>query len=182
MSIETDFAALARRIAEIGGSPLPPLQIPPLSFADMLGGGAPSASVSRSVGLHAIVRRAAIAGGLDPALVDAVVEHESGFDPNATSSAGAQGLMQLMPTTAHALGVGRPYDPVENVTGGVRYLRELLDRFRGDLPLALAAYNAGPAAVARYGGVPPYAQTRRYVDDVLATYRRSRSDPKNTEP
>ncbi len=120
-----------------------------------------------------IVEDASRRYGLDPALVHAVVQAESGYDPYATSPAGAQGLMQLMPATARALGVRDPYDPVQNVEGGVRYLRGLLDRF-GDVRLALAAYNAGPHAVQRYGGVPPYVETRAYVERVLATWQRLR--------
>jgi soluble lytic murein transglycosylase-like protein len=121
-----------------------------------------------------LVERVARRYGLDPALVDAVVRAESGYDPQATSPAGAMGLMQLMPATARALGVVDPYDPVQNVEGGVRYLRGLLDRF-GDVTLALAAYNAGPGAVTRYGGVPPYRETRAYVERVLSTWQRLRA-------
>jgi len=112
--------------------------------------------------------------GVDPALVRAVVANESSFDPYATSKAGARGLMQLMPETAARFGVADSYDPVANVDGGTRYLRELLDRFGGDARRAVAAYNAGPGAVERYGGVPPYAETQQYVGGVLATYARYR--------
>jgi soluble lytic murein transglycosylase len=105
-----------------------------------------------------------------PALVKAVIAAESSFDPDAVSRKGAQGLMQLMPTTARSLGVDDPLRPDENVDGGVRYLRDMIDRF-GNLSLALAAYNAGPAAVDRYRGVPPYPETRDYVKRVLTYYR-----------
>ncbi len=107
---------------------------------------------------------------VDPALIKAVIANESGFNANATSKTGAQGLMQLMPDTAASLGVRDAYDPVQNVAGGTRYLRGLLDRFGGNMPLAVAAYNAGPGAVEKYGGVPPYAETRNYVQNVLASF------------
>lgn len=111
---------------------------------------------------------------LDPRLVASVVEVESDFQRWARSSAGAQGLMQLMPETAADLGVKNAFDPVENLRGGSQYLRQMLDRFR-HLDLALAAYNAGPTAVDRHRGIPPYPETRRYVRKVLDAYRRRRS-------
>ena len=110
-----------------------------------------------------------------PALVKAVIAAESAFDPNAVSRKGARGLMQLMPGTARSLGVADPLRPEENVDGGVRYLRGMLDRF-DDLKLAVAAYNAGPAAVDRYGGIPPYPETRDYVKRVLAYYQAYHGD------
>jgi soluble lytic murein transglycosylase-like protein len=117
-----------------------------------------------------IVGLAALQNDLPAALVKAVIAAESAFDAEAVSHAGAQGLMQLMPATARTLGVVDPLRPDQNVRGGVRYLRELVDRY-GDLSLALAAYNAGPSAVDRYGGIPPYRETRAYVKRVLAYYR-----------
>lgn len=114
-----------------------------------------------------IIRAAAARHGLDPALVHAVVRAESGYTPEADSSAGAQGLMQLMPGTARSLGVTDPYDPVQNVFAGTGYLRAQIDRFQ-DVELALAAYNAGPAAVSRHGRVPPYRETHAYVRRVLS--------------
>lgn len=109
-----------------------------------------------------------------------MIEQESGFDPNATSQAGAAGLMQLMPETARGLGVTDPYDPAQSIEAGVRYLRGQLDRFGGDPALALAAYNAGPNAVQRYGGVPPYAETQRYVESVLTSWQAHRTDRPET--
>ena len=124
---------------------------------------------------ESLARRSGRSAGVDPALVAAVARVESGFDPRATSRAGAAGLMQLMPATAAELGVTDPYDPVQNVRGGAAYLHRLLERFAGDVPLALAAYNAGPAAVERYGGVPPFPETRAYVERVMAAYRTGRA-------
>ncbi len=110
-----------------------------------------------------------------PALVKAVIAAESAFDPNAVSRTGAQGLMQLMPQTARSLGVADPLRAEENVDGGVRYLRGMLDRY-DDVKLAVAAYNAGPAAVDRYGGIPPYRETRDYVKRVLTYYESYHGD------
>ena len=121
-------------------------------------------------GYDRLIRRAAEAYELEPALVKAVIAAESNFDPRATSRKGAQGLMQLMPRTAAGLGVRDPYSPQDNVLGGARYLREMLDRY-GDMSRALAAYNAGPTAVDRYRGVPPYRETQKYVSRVLHYYR-----------
>jgi len=119
-----------------------------------------------------VAEREAERYGLDPRLVRAVIYVESGEDPRAVSPKGAQGLMQLMPGTAEELGVGNAFRPRENIQGGVGYLASLLQQFDGKLELALAAYNAGPGAVQKYGGIPPYAETKAYVRKVMEIYRR----------
>ena len=118
--------------------------------------------------------------GLDPALLAGLVKQESGFNPNAGSPAGARGLTQLMPGTAAGLGVTNVLDPAQSLDGGAKYLRQQLDAFGGDVARALAAYNAGPGAVQRYGGVPPYAETQDYVRAVqanAAAYRTASPTP-----
>ena len=124
------------------------------------------------------IKAAAQKYGLEPELLKAVARAESGLNPNAVSAAGAQGLMQLMPSTAAALGVSDPFDPEQSIEGGARYLRQQLDRF-GDISLALAAYNAGPGAVLKYGGMPPFRETRDYVRRVLS-YRDGNSPRTNS--
>jgi soluble lytic murein transglycosylase-like protein len=121
--------------------------------------------------LEPVIRQSAAAYQVDPSLVKAIIANESGFNPSATSPVGAQGLMQLMPSTAASLGVQNSYDPVQNIQGGTRYLRGLYDRF-GDWKLAVAAYNAGPEAVHKYGGVPPYRETQNYVQNVMASQQK----------
>jgi soluble lytic murein transglycosylase len=134
-------------------------------------------AVSRSSGraYDPLIRQAADDAGIPPALVKAVIHAESAFDPQAISKKGAMGLMQLMPGTARELGVVQPFRAEENVRGGSRYLRRLHDRY-GSWAHTLAAYNAGPTAVDRHGGIPPYAETQQYVRRVLSYYRRYDGD------
>ena len=120
--------------------------------------------------LDLLINKYAGAYGVDPALVRAVMRNESGFNPQAVSPKGAQGLMQLMPGTAALMGVRDPFDPEQNIAGGVGYLRRCLDRFGHNVPLAVAAYNAGPEAVAKYCTIPPYQETQLFVNNVMGTY------------
>jgi len=120
-----------------------------------------------AVAIEAHIMEVAVRHGISPLLIAAIVEAESGFNPRAVSRRGARGLMQLMPRTAAGVQVEDSFDPYENIEGGVRHLRRLMDRFNGDLPLVLTAYNAGEQAVLLYGGVPPYPETRRYVVRIL---------------
>ena len=178
-SIGARVEEIQARVANLQGAPAQPSP----SFASTLasaqqapGQQASSISVSAASGttsgattdFDSDITAAATSNGVDPALLKGLVQQESGFDPNARSGAGAVGLTQLMPSTAAALGVTDPTDPAQSLQGGARYLRDQLDRFGGDERLALAAYNAGPGAVAKYGGVPPYAETQGYVNKVLA--------------
>jgi soluble lytic murein transglycosylase-like protein len=131
-----------------------------------------------SVPYGAEITQAAQANGIDPALLAGLIKQESGFNPNAGSGAGAKGLTQLMPGTAAGLGVTNLTDPTQSINAGAKYLKQQLDTFGGDVTKALAAYNAGPGAVQRFGGVPPYAETQNYVRVVqanAAAYRNATS-------
>jgi soluble lytic murein transglycosylase-like protein len=171
----TDLSAVERRIALLDGNGAPADSAP---FTRLLSPSAlapdvpapPPAARETPAGLEGLIETSGARYGVDPALIKAVVGAESSFDPYATSKTGAQGLMQLMPGTAAELGVSDAYDPAQNIDGGTRYLRTLLDRFGGDPRRAVAAYNAGPGAVERYDGVPPYVETQAYVTRVLEGY------------
>jgi len=142
-------------------------------YGSVLFDSAAAPSAQTPAYLSAVIAAAAKEHGVDPRLVAAVASRESAWNPNAVSRTGACGLMQLMPDTARFLGITNIFDPHDNVFAGVRYLRTLLDTFHGDLDLTLAAYNAGPGAVQKYNGIPPYRETQAYVRNVRATYERS---------
>ena len=159
---------------------------PGLGATTATGGVAAPAGTSGADGpFKAEIDAAAAKYGIDPALLRGLIRQESNFNPNAGSPAGAQGLCQLMPGTAAALGCTNVHDPAQNIDAGARYLRQQLDAFGGDVSLALAAYNAGPGAVKRYGGVPPYAETQNYVRQVQAyadQYRGQAQSTPSTQP
>ena len=144
------------------------LQVNPLTqAAAIMQGTSVTGSKTQLIGM---IEQVAEKHGVDSNLVKALIKQESGFNPNAKSKAGAMGLMQLMPSTAKSLGVSDPYNPVQNVEGGVKYLKSMLNKYNGNVILALAAYNAGPNAVDKYSGVPPYKETQNYVRSILANY------------
>jgi soluble lytic murein transglycosylase-like protein len=139
-----------------------------LAAAQTSPSAAPVTGAGGSSAFDTQINAAAASNGIDPALLKGLVSQESGFNPNARSGAGALGLTQLMPGTAAGLGVTNPLDPAQSLQCGAKYLRQQLDRFGGDEKLALAAYNAGPGAVQKFGGVPPYAETQNYVTSVMS--------------
>lgn len=185
MSIWDNIQAIEHRIAAIQARfEMPPCHLPSspevrqtASFSEILRcleEGTGENKTSDKSDYESTIKEAGNKFGIDPDLISAVITQESGFNPFATSHAGAKGLMQLMPDTALSLGVNNVFDPRENIFGGVAYLRQLLDRFKGNLSLALAAYNAGPGAVEKYGGIPPYQETQNYVKSILSLYNRNR--------
>jgi soluble lytic murein transglycosylase-like protein len=179
MSVEqigARVAAIQQQIAAFTGQST---ATPTTSFASQLADAQSSTGVTTPAGAtpttlgggaatqyDAQITAAATKYGIDPALLKGLIRQESNFNASAQSGAGAQGLTQLMPGTASSLGVD-PSDPTQAIDGGAKYLKQQLDRFGGDPSKALAAYNAGPGAVAKYGGVPPYAETQSYVQKVL---------------
>jgi soluble lytic murein transglycosylase-like protein len=185
MSVDAVVARVAELQSLIGMSAPAPTPAP-TAFASQLASAtaatAAPASTTPSAGLMSVgaselpgdvpfgaeITAAAKKHGIDPALLAGLVKQESGFNPNAGSPAGARGLTQLMPGTAAGLGVSNVLDPIQSLDGGAKYLRQQLDAFGGDVTRALAAYNAGPGAVQRHGGVPPYAETQNYVRIVQA--------------
>jgi len=145
--------------------------------------GAPAASEINSgdASLEDIFQRASAAYGVSTQLLKAVAQHESGFNASAVSSAGAMGIMQLMPGTAAAMGVENPFDAEQNIMGGAKLLSRLLNEYQGDISLALAAYSAGEGNVAKYGGIPPFAETQNYVRDIMAVLNQSDSAGSTTQ-
>ncbi len=133
--------------------------------------------IDRRAGYGNIIRSASYKYGIEPSLIEALITVESNWDSSAVSKKGAIGLMQLMPATAYDMQIINPFDPVQNIEAGTRYLRFLLDRFNGKLDLALAAYNSGPTTVEKSGGIPAIAETRRYVRKVLSINNRKQQRP-----
>jgi Transglycosylase SLT domain len=153
------------------GSAMPSASQPlPKCLPQYLNQGMPQLAPIPDTPISSLIDKTAQEHGMDPKLVRLVVQKESNYNPQAVSPKGAMGLMQLMPGTASLLGVQDPFNPAQNIDGGVRYLKECLQRFDNNVSLALAAYNAGPGNVEKYQGVPPFAETREYVTNIIKEY------------
>jgi len=166
-SASTSSTSFADQLAAAQGTTASTATAATSATPTALGGGTPTQYDGQ-------ITAAATKYGIDPALLKGLIRQESNFNPSARSPVGAQGLTQLMPGTAASLGVTDPTDPAQAIEGGAKYLKQQLDRFGGDASKALAAYNAGPGAVAKFGGIPPYAETQNYVKNILgyaAEYR-----------
>jgi soluble lytic murein transglycosylase-like protein len=156
-----------------------------LASASSTGADASGSAAASGASYSSIINAAAAQYGIDPAVLEGLVHQESGFNPDAVSSAGAQGLTQVMPENDAADGITNPFDPTQSIYGGAKQLSEDLSEFNGNVSDALAAYNAGSAAVEHYGGIPPYAQTENYVSDVLSyadQYASQNADPSTALP
>lgn len=151
----SDVTAPPASLGPLPTGPLAPLPVMP-------------ASMSSAAGIDGLVQKYAAAYGLEPALVQAVIKTESDGNPHCVSRAGAMGLMQLMPANVKEAGISNPFDPEQNISAGTKQLADLLGQYHGDLDLALAGYNAGPGNVHKYGGVPPFTETRHYIQRVRA--------------